>query len=179
MLESLAKFLRASLRLGEASSVRFSDELEFASQYLQVEKVRWGDRLEVHTEIEPETEDALVPTFLLQPLLENAIRHGIATSEAGGRILVRAQRVDDQLNVRIENDGAGLPSNWDEHATDRVGLENTRRRLQLLYGNRHRLELNEIADGRVRLDLAIPFTTERTDPNDDRPSVGVPSGSET
>ena len=159
MLESLADFLRASLRMGKARFVSLRDELDMVFKYLRVENVRWGDRLHVKTEIEEEAAKAQVPALLLQPLLENAIRHGIATSEVGGEILVRASVSHDRLVIQIDNDGSGLAPDWLEKAQGQVGLANTRRRLGLLFEDSYDLRLEELDDGRVRLDLNTPFTT--------------------
>jgi len=159
MLESLADFLRASLRMGKSRFVSLRDELDMVFKYLRIENVRWGDRLRVQTEIETAAEEAQVPALLLQPLLENAIRHGIATSEVGGEILVRASVSDDQLVVQIDNDGSGLAPDWLDKAQGQVGLANTRRRLGLLFEDSYDLSLEELDGGRVRLDLIIPFTT--------------------
>jgi LytS/YehU family sensor histidine kinase len=160
MLESLADFLRASLRMGKTRFVTFRAELDMVFKYLRVESVRWGDRLEVRTEIEPDAEEGLVPSLLLQPLVENAIRHGVATSEIGGEILIRALVSDGRLIIQIENDGVGLALDWRDRAQDQVGLSNTRRRLSLLFDDRHDLVLEEVDEGRVHLDLSIPFRTD-------------------
>ena len=157
MLESLASFLRASLRMGESRFVPLRDELDLISKYLRVENVRWGNRLDVQTNIEPGAEDALIPTLLLQPLVENAIRHGVATSEIGGEIVIRATKLGDQLMLQIENDGTGLSPDWQNRAESQVGLANTRRRLGLLFEDRYDLHLEELSNGRVRLELVIPF----------------------
>lgn len=159
MLESLADFLRASLRMGKSRFVSLRDELDMVFKYLRIENVRWGDRLRVQTEIETAAEEAQMPALLLQPLLENAIRHGIATSEFGGEILVRASVSDDQLVLQIDNDGSGLAPDWLDKAQGQVGLANTRRRLGLLFEDSYDLRLEELDGGRVRLDLIIPFTT--------------------
>jgi signal transduction histidine kinase len=160
MLESLASFLRASLRVGDSRLVPLHDELEMIFEYLSIENVRWGDRLDLQTSIEPGTEIALVPTLLLQPLLENAIRHGIAKSETGGEISVVAKRSEDQLILQIENDGTGLSPEWKDKARNQVGLTNTRRRLGLLFQDRYDLRLDELSGGRVRLELVLPFQTD-------------------
>jgi len=165
MLESLAGFLRASLRVGESKFVRLRDELDLISKYLSVENVRWGDRLDVQTTIEPGAENALVPTLLLQPLVENAIRHGVATSETGGEIVIRAEKLDDRLVLQIENDGTGLSPNWRDQAEKQVGLANTQRRLDLLFKQRYDLHLEELGNGRVRLGLEIPFQTDAGEGN--------------
>ncbi len=159
MLESLASFLRESLRVGESRLVPLRDELDLISRYLSVEKIRLGEKLEIRTEVDPGTEDALVPTLLLQPLVENAIRHGIGSTEAGGEIVIRSERVEEGLCLQVENDGVGLSPKWKDRTNEQVGLKNTSRRLALLYDNRHFLRLEELPGGRVRVELVIPFQT--------------------
>jgi sensor histidine kinase YesM len=157
MLESLASFLRESLRVGESRLVPLRDELDLISKYLGVEKVRLGDKLEVRTEIDPETEGALVPTLLLQPLVENAIRHGIGATDAGGEVVIRSDRIDGSVRIRVENDGAGLAPDWQQRAEGSVGLANTRRRLALMTDDRYEMRLDELEAGRVRVELVIPY----------------------
>jgi sensor histidine kinase YesM len=166
MVTALGDFLRAMLRTGEAHLVPLRDELALLSTYLAVEKVRWGDRLAVRTEVEPGVEGALVPTLLLQPLAENAVRHGIATSEAGGEVFLRAGRIGERLRVEVENDGTGLSSDWRQRAEQRVGLSNTRRRLAHLFPE-YELRLEDMTDGRVRVVLEIPLCLAE----EDRPVV--------
>ena len=120
-----------------------------------------------------------MPTLLLQPLLENAIRHGIAKSETGGEISVVAKRSEDQLILQIENDGTGLSPEWKDKARNQVGLTNTRRRLGLLFQDRCDLRLNELSGGRVRLELVLPFQTDggeaedrMADPSHTEDSIG-------
>lgn len=156
MLESLAELLRASLRMGGSRLVPLREELDVAAQYLKVEKVRWGDRLEVRTEIDSRAEGAMVPALLLQPLLENAVRHGIAKSEIEGEIVLNISITDDRLCVQITNDGTGLAPDWRRRAEGQVGLANTRRRLDLLFGDDYKLELDELDAGRVRVEVIIP-----------------------
>jgi len=157
MLESLASFLRESLRVGESRLVPLRDELDLISKYLSVEKVRLGDKLEVRTEIDPDTESALVPTLLLQPLVENAIRHGIGATEAGGEVVIRSERVDGRVRIQVENDGAGVAPDWQDRADGSVGLANTRRRLALMTDDRYDMWLEELESGRVRVELVIPY----------------------
>jgi len=156
MVTALGDFLRATLRTGETHLVPLRDELALLSTYLAVEKVRWGDRLALRTEVEPGVEGALVPTLLLQPLAENAVRHGIATSEAGGEVFLRAGRIGERLRVELENDGTGLSSDWRQRAEQRVGLSNTRRRLAHLFPE-YELRLEDMTNGRVRVVLEIPL----------------------
>ncbi|HEX7464491.1 MAG TPA: histidine kinase [Actinomycetota bacterium] len=162
MVTALGDFLRAMLRTGEAHLVPLRDELALLSTYLAVEKVRWGDRLALRTEIEPAVEGALVPTLLLQPLAENAVRHGIATSEEGGEVCLRAGRIGEKLRIELENDGTGLSSDWRQRAEQRVGLSNTRQRLAHLFPE-YELRLEDLTHGRVRVVLEIPLSLAEED----------------
>ena len=157
MLGSLADFLRATLRADDMHLVPLRDELDLLAKYLDVERVRWGDRLKVRMEIDPTTEGALVPTLLLQPLAENAIRHGIGSSETGGEIVVRANRTGNSLRLQIENDGSGLSPGWRDRADRQIGLVNTRRRLSLLFEDEHDMRIEELSEGRVSVSLEFPF----------------------
>jgi sensor histidine kinase YesM len=157
MLESLASFLRESLRVGESRLVPLREELDLISKYLSVELVRLGEKLEVRTEIDGESEDALVPALILQPLVENAIRHGIASTDTGGEIVIRSNRAGEFVRLQVENDGTGLDPDWRNQAETKVGLANTSRRLALLTDDRHEMRLEEMGDGRVRAELVIPF----------------------
>ncbi|HPA81640.1 MAG TPA: histidine kinase [Thermoanaerobaculales bacterium] len=157
MLESLASFLRESLRIGESRLVPLRDEFELTSKYLSVEKVRLGDKLQLRTEIDPDTENALVPTLLLQPLVENAIRHGIGSTESGGEVVIRSDRIGTTIRLQVENDGTGLAAGWQKRAEESVGLANTRRRLALMTDGRYEMRLDELEGGRVRVELVIPF----------------------
>jgi sensor histidine kinase YesM len=157
MLESLASFLRESLRVGESRLVPLQDEFDLIAKYVSVEKVRLGDKLEVRTEIDPDTGNALVPTLLLQPLVENAIRHGIGSTENGGEVVIRSDRIDTTVRLQVENDGTGLAAGWQKRAEEGVGLANTRRRLALMTNGRFEMRLDELEGGRVRVELVIPY----------------------
>ena len=108
-------------------------ELEFAQRYLDIEQVRFADRMTVRFDVAPDTMGALVPSMVLQPLVENAVKHGIARRRAAGRIEVRARRMDDMLELSVRDDGPGFAA---EQAGGRtgVGLANTQARLEQLYG---------------------------------------------
>ena len=146
MLESLASFLREALRVGESRLVPLQDEFDLIAKYVSVEKVRLGDKLEVRTEIDPDTGNALVPTLLLQPLVENAIRHGIGSTENGGEVVIRSDRIDTTVRLQVENDGTGLAAGWQKRAEESVGLANTRRRLALMTNGRFEMRLDELEE---------------------------------
>ena len=144
-------------RMGETRLVPLRDELDLISKYLSVEKVRLGDKFEIRTEIDAETENALVPTLLLQPLVENAVRHGLATRAAGGELIVAAQLVDGYLRMEVRDTGAGAPGLELDSLMDRgTGLRNISARLRVLYGDAGRLEATSPREGGFRVVVTLP-----------------------
>jgi sensor histidine kinase YesM len=132
-------------------------ELEFLEKYLEIEQVRFHDRLTVDMKISPDTLDASVPNMILQPLVENAIKHGIAPRSSGGRIDINALRSNGHLEINVSDDGLGVPFGDVENLPEGVGLSNTRRRLKHLYGDRHKFDLTARETGGVGVRLEIPF----------------------
>ena len=130
-------------------------ELAFLRRYLEIQQIRFQERLRVTLDVAPDTLDAYVPSLILQPLVENAIRHGIAPRAAGGHVAVRAGRRGDQLRLEVSDDGAGLPDAAD--ATAGLGLANTRARLDQLYADRHEFALRNRESGGLEVVLTIPF----------------------
>jgi len=136
MLDQLAELLRASLRTAQTDEVPLADELAVLDRYLAILRARFGERLAVVIEVEPGLADALVPSMIFQPLVENAVRHGgLEGGERGGRgaVAVRARREDGRLVLEVEDDGPGMAGGRDR-AGNGVGLAGTVERLQLLYG---------------------------------------------
>lgn len=133
MIEDLGTLLRQSLDCQGAKEIPLSEELALLDRYLSIQKLRFGDRIEVRFDIEPATLGAAVPSMLLQPLVENAIRHGLEGRLRGGKILITAQHDGAQLLVRVLDDGVGLPSKWRMDSSKGLGLNVTRERLQALY----------------------------------------------
>jgi LytS/YehU family sensor histidine kinase len=128
--------------------------------YFDIERSRFQEALTMQMEIEPQTLDALVPSFLWQPIVENSIRHGIATSTRRGRIIIRAKRRDTTLRLEVEDNGTGLAdSGTSPRYKEGLGLANTRRILQHIYGPAHRLELANAPGGGVVVTMEIPFRT--------------------
>jgi two-component system LytT family sensor kinase len=155
MIGNLSELLRATLDTAE-QEIPLRRELDFLDRYLDIQQVRFGDRLRVEKEIDAATLEALVPTLILQPLVENAVRHGIEPNPATGVVTLRARRADNgalHLTVRDSGGGSRTPSK----SASGIGLANTRGRLQELYGNRARLTLNTDADGGFAVELEIPF----------------------
>ncbi len=148
----LADFLRTSLKLGECGTVRFSEEMELARMYLEVEQVRFGRRLRVAMDVAAECGECEVPPLLVQPLVENAIKHGIATMADGGEISMRARSIGGAIRFEIENPfdaDAPLPRNQG------IGLRNVQQRLRAKYGNAASIAI-DAGSGRYRVVVTIP-----------------------
>jgi signal transduction histidine kinase len=161
MIAGLSDLLRRTLELGSAQEIPLGRELDLVSRYLEIQKARFGDRLQVHISIAPGAENAAVPALLLQPLVENAIRHGLAARLDAGRIDIEARADGRTLTLVVTDDGSG--SEETIAGPERVGLGNTRARLEALYGDRCRLVLDR-ADGRgARVTIEIPQRTCRAD----------------
>jgi two-component system LytT family sensor kinase len=157
MLTRLSDLLRASLENAGAHEVALKEELEFLESYLEIEQTRFQDRLTVRMEIDPAALDARVPNLILQPLVENAIRHGIAPRAAPGLVEIRAERQNGMIELEVRDNGAGLNSAQPESLMKGIGLSNTRARLKQLYGAAHRFELRERDGGGLTVTIAIPF----------------------
>lgn len=158
MLLRLADLLRLTLAEGGKQEVRLSEELELLEHYLDIQRARFEDRLALRFDVAPAARDAFVPVLLLQPLVENAIRHGVDPSVAGGTIAVIARRTGDALRLEVRDNGRGL-SPSEGTRKDGVGLANTRARLATLYGERQRLELVTPPEGGAAVVISLPFRT--------------------
>jgi two-component system, LytTR family, sensor kinase len=156
MLSRLSELLRMVLEnTQQVTSLR--DELEVLDRYLEIEQVRFRDRLTVSMDVDPEVLDAEVPSLVLQPIVENAIWHGIAQMPGEGRIEVGARRADGRLVVRVRDTGPGFGVPARPSRKHGVGLANTRARLEQLYGDEHELSLTNAPDGGAVVTLALPF----------------------
>jgi hypothetical protein len=160
VLSLLGDLLRASLRVGRAPEVHLTEELDFVRAYLSVEEVRFADRLSVRFEIEPAAGSASVPTFLLQPLVENALRHGLAPRPEGGSLEVRAFRSGALLCLEVIDDGVGLET---DGTAGGVGLSNLKARLEHSHPRAHRLLLEPGPRGGVRARVELPFVDAPAD----------------
>jgi hypothetical protein len=156
MLSRLSELLRRTIHRGDRQEVSLREELDLLDQYVGIMKARFGDRLVFSRVMEPGLEDALVPHFILQPLVENALQHGIARRAGPGEVMVEATRDGNKLMLRIRNDG---PPEHDSrpHGSEGVGLGNTRLRLQQLYGPGQRLSLTPRAAGGMDALLTLPL----------------------
>ena len=157
MITRLSDLLRLTLENVGAQETPLRQELEFLERYLEIEQTRFRDRLEVKMEVEPETLDARVPNLILQPLVENAVRHGIAPRAAPGRIEIFARREDNKLELQVRDNGAGLSDEKTARIKEGVGLANTRARLEQLYGTNYRFDLSNRDNGGLVVSLSIPF----------------------
>ena len=163
VLTRLSELLRRVLDTGQEQEVPLSMEIEHAERYLEIETVRFSDRLNVEFDVPPELHNALVPNLALQPLVENAIRHGIARRGDEGTIRVIAQQHDDDLMLQVYNDGPALPASWKMEEADGIGLRNTAMRLQHLYAGEGRLSVNNF-NGGVISEIRIPLRFARSVP---------------
>jgi signal transduction histidine kinase len=158
MLARLGDLLRQTLHAAGTQEVPLAEELDFVGRYLEIHKARLGSRLEVTLDIDPDTRAARVPNLILQPLVENAVLHGVSARPEGGRVEIRSWRGGGALHLEVCDDGPGLGHQPRGRRREGVGLANTRARLRHLYGKSQRLELRDGAPGLVvRLDL--PFRT--------------------
>jgi two-component system, LytTR family, sensor kinase len=153
----LSDLLRLSLDPSKRQEVPLSEELAFLDGYLEIEQTRFSERLQVTKQIEAGTETALVPFLLLQPLVENAIRHGIEPREERGCLAITARRQEDRLELRVRDDGPGLANKNDK--PQGIGLSNTRSRLQALYGDQFTFELRDLVEGGLEARISLPFRT--------------------
>jgi len=166
MIAGLSELLRRALDSADEQEVALREELKFVELYLDIQLVRFSDRLTVRTDIAPETLDALVPNMILQPLVENAIRHGVSPVETPGTISISAYRSGRMLHVEVSDDGPGLQSGWRIEESGGIGLANTVERLKRLYGGDHRFELRNVVGvgSGVTASFVIPLREGRGSP---------------
>ena len=156
LISRLADLLRLSLRERGEQEVTLAEEMEFLTLYLEIMRARFGPRLDVKVSADPGTGGALVPHLLLQPLVENSIRHGVAQTAGAGHIEVRAARQDGTLTLTVRDDGPGIADASDAMRRG-VGLPNTAGRLAHLYGQEGRFELANADGGGLVVTVRIPF----------------------
>lgn len=151
MLVSLSDLLRRTLDVSGDQELPLKGEMELVERYLSIERVRFGKRLKVVTEIEPETEKAMVPALMLQPLVENAIKHGLESRPEAGLVKITVRREEGDVILSVADDGAGLS----EPITEGIGISNTKARLRELYGDKAALNLKNC--GGLVVEVKIPF----------------------
>ena len=182
MLAGLSDILRHVLEDSPPQEVTVRQELAFIDRYLAIERSRFGDRLRVTVNVEPDSLDALVPNLILQPLVENAIRHGIGKRAAAGKLDIRVSRQGEMLQLLVQDDGPGLDDESDSVtpatgiplSSGGIGLRNTASRLQALYGTEGRFALESPPEGGAVARVTLPFhLAERSERADAAETVTV------
>jgi two-component system LytT family sensor kinase len=156
MIAGLSDFLRRVLQDSTQQQVPLGEEMEFAQKYLDIQKVRFADRLQLSVDVPRELYPAQVPSLILQPMVENAVKHGIAKRAQGGAIRIVASRSEGVLTLRVSNDGPSLPEGW-ETARPGIGMSNVRTRLESLYGDAFELSMRNQDAGGVEVSVSLPF----------------------
>ena len=159
MLTKLADLLRASLGRDNRPTTTLAREVELTSAYLAIERMRFGERLSTLLDIAPDTTSALVPTFLLQPIVENAIRHGLRAVQERGVIVVRSRREDGALVLTVTDNGVG-PADAFADLPLGIGLGATCERLARMYGGAHRFSMTAVPEGGTEVRITLPFHTD-------------------
>jgi len=156
MIAKLSDFLRRVVEDSDRQQVPLGEELEFAQKYLDIQKVRFGERLQFRVDVPRELLATQVPSLILQPMVENAVKHGIAKRVQGGAIRIAAFRSNGVLTLSVYNDGPSLPVGW-EKTHSGIGLSNVRTRLQSLYGDGFELSMKNQDRGGVEVSVSVPF----------------------
>jgi two-component system, LytTR family, sensor kinase len=158
MIEHLGDLLRLSLESKDRQEVPLVEEMAFLEHYLAIQKIRFGDHLRIETQIAPEVKYASVPCLFVQPLVENAIRHGISRRASGGTVIVSAHRDGNRLDIRVLDDGVGLPAGWTMENSGGVGLSVTRQRVAGLYPDGETcFAVNRRASGGTEVEISLPL----------------------
>lgn len=163
MVTKLSSFLRYSLDNDPMQRITLAQELQALQLYLDIEKVRFEDRLSLKFDIEEPAKDALIPSLLLQPLIENAIKYGIARAEGGGHLVISAKVFAGDLLMELSDDGPGCDLvDGQVPESNGVGLSNTRERLATIYGSEHSIRLSQTEPHGLTICIRIPFTPKNT-----------------
>jgi two-component sensor histidine kinase len=157
MIEALSDLLRLTLRATDRQEVTVREELQFLERYLHIEKTRFGDRLQIERDVAPETLNGMVPILIFQPLVENAVKHGIERQIAPGLIRVEIRRQEDKLICKVTDNGRSHPTPADGELKEGIGLGNTRSRLKELYGDRSVMKLGFGAGTGFTAEIQIPW----------------------
>jgi two-component system, LytTR family, sensor kinase len=158
MIEHLGDLLRLSLESKDRQEVPLAEEMAFLEHYLAIQKIRFGDHLRIETQIAPEVKYASVPCLFVQPLVENAIRHGISRRASGGTVIVSARRDGNRLDIRVLDDGVGLPAGWTLENSGGVGLSVTRQRVAGLYPDGDTcFDVKRRATGGTEVEISLPL----------------------
>jgi two-component system, LytTR family, sensor kinase len=160
MLEHVGDLLRLSLEARDRQEIPLAEELAFLEHYLAIQKIRFGSSLNVELSIAPDVKHALVPCFVIQPLVENAIRHGLSSRTGGGTVRVAAAQIASRLEIRVQDDGVGLPPGWSLDSCSGIGLSVTRQRVAGLHGEElGRFAVRRRLTGGTEVEISFPFRT--------------------
>jgi two-component system LytT family sensor kinase len=157
MIEHLGDLLRLSLDSKDRQEVPLAEEMAFLAHYLAIQKIRFGDNLRVEIRVAPEVKYASVPSLFVQPLVENAIRHGISRRATGGKVTVSAGKAGDQLEIRVLDDGVGLPPGWQLETSSGLGLSVTRERIAGLHDGLSQFSVLNRAEGGTEVRIVLPL----------------------
>ena len=161
MIEHLGDLLRLSLAPQSRKEVPLMDELAFLDHYLAIQKIRFGDNLKLDLSVSDDVKRAMVPSMFLQPLVENAIRHGLSPRANGGTVKLVAERVGQQLHIQVIDNGVGLPPNWTDGKSQGVGLSVTRERIANYADGSSRFAIRRRAEGGTEVDILFPLHTHQ------------------
>ena len=156
MIAALSDFLRCVIQDSNRQQVPLEEEMEFVQKYLDIQKMRFAERLRLSFDVPSELLPAQVPTFILQPMVENAVKHGIAKRAHGGEIHLSAVRSNGMLTLSVYNEGPTLPADWEKGSAG-IGLSNVRTRLRSLYGETFRLAVSNRGQSGVEVSVSVPF----------------------
>jgi len=160
MLVGLSDLLRHTLDHSDRQEVELREEINFIKLYLSIQEMRFSDRLKIEFNIDPATTRAMVPNLILQPLTENALRHGIGRSVDSGLVGISSAVEDGHLRLMVYDDGAGLPEHWQLKGSAGIGLANTAARLEQLYDNDHQLDIRNRDGGGVEVVIVMPLKVQ-------------------
>jgi len=160
MLVGLSDLLRHTLEHSSKQEIELRHEISFIKLYLSIQQMRFSDRLRIQYDIHPGTTRAMVPNLILQPLTENALRHGIARSADSGMVGISSALENGHVRLTVYDDGAGLPDDWQMKGSAGIGLANTAARLQQLYDDDHQFDIRNRAAGGVEVVIVIPLRAQ-------------------
>lgn len=173
MIAQLGDLLRMTTDGAMRQEVPLVRELNFVGAYLEIERTRFQDRLSVKKQVDEDVLDCLVPNLILQPVVENAVRHGLSPRLAPGTLTITARRVDGRVRITVRDDGRGLPPR--ELRRERVGIGNTRARLRQAYGDAHRFEMDDAPGGGTVVMMEVPYRAAGPEPSPEPPRPVPPA----
>lgn len=159
MIADFSELLRHTIQHGEDNFATIKTEIAFVEKYLNIEKIRFQEHLSVHIQVEDAAQEVLVPSLILQPFVENAIKHGISQTTQKGKINITVTRENGRVNLYVQDNGAGLPTHWSIHQGQGVGISNSFRRLEKIYGQNFILALHNLPEGGTNTHIQIPSSS--------------------